>query len=60
MREEDLISAALLAFKMNKLRDFYHAMNRLILGRHAPCRAHIPGMPLPPGMAPIKQKQDPV
>jgi hypothetical protein len=59
MREEDLIDAAMLAFKMNKLRDFYFALNRLVLGRHAPCRAHIPGMPLPPGMQ-LKGVQDPV
>lgn len=54
MRNEDLIDAALLAFKMNKLRDFYHSMNRLVMGRNAPCRAHIPGMPTLPGMKPIK------
>lgn len=59
MREEDCIAAALLAFKMNKLREFYHSMNRLVMGKNAPCRAHIPGMPTLPGQKPIEVTNDP-
>jgi len=53
MREEECVDAALLAFKMNKLREFYHSMNRLVMGKNAPCRAHIPGLPGRPGEKPI-------
>ncbi len=47
MRDNDLVQAALLAFKLNKLRDFFHAMNRLVCGKLVPPRAHIPGLMLP-------------
>ena len=47
MRENDLVAAALLAFKLNKLRDFFHAMNRLVCGKLMPSRAAIPGLMLP-------------
>jgi hypothetical protein len=30
IRDEDFVSAASLAFKLNKLRDFYHVMMRLL------------------------------
>lgn len=32
MRENNLVQAALLAFKLHKLRDFFHVMNRIISG----------------------------
>lgn len=60
MREEECVAAALLAFKMNKLREFYHSMNRLVMGKNAPCRAHIPGMPQRPGEKPIQITNDPL
>ena len=30
IREEDYVEAALLAFKLNKLRDFYHVLNKIL------------------------------
>ena len=30
IRDEDFVKAASLAFKLNKLRDFYHVMTRII------------------------------
>ena len=30
IREQDFMEAALLAFKLNKLRDFYHVLNKVI------------------------------
>lgn len=30
IREQDFMEAALLAFKLNKLRDFYHVLNKII------------------------------
>ena len=30
IREKDFMEAALLAFKLNKLRDFYHVLNKII------------------------------
>ena len=30
IREEDFMEAALLAFRLNKLRDFYHVLNKII------------------------------
>jgi hypothetical protein len=30
IREQDFMEAALLAFKLNKLRDFYHILNKII------------------------------
>lgn len=30
IRDEDFVKAAQLAFKLNKLRDFYHVMTRII------------------------------
>jgi len=47
MRDNELVEAALLAFKLNKLRDFFHAMNRLVCGKLVPPRAYIPGLMLP-------------
>ncbi len=47
LRENDLVKAALLAFKLNKLRDFFHVMNRLVSGKLVPPRAFIPGLMLP-------------
>jgi hypothetical protein len=43
MRDNELCGAAVLAFKMNKLRDFFFAMNRIVNGKLMPPRAHIPG-----------------
>jgi len=57
LKDNDLVQASLLAFKLNKLRDFFHAMSRLVSGR-AP-----PNKPFQPGMhnAPVLDKsQDPV
>lgn len=31
IRQEDFMEAALLAFKLNKLRDFYHVLNKILL-----------------------------
>ena len=44
MRDNELCGAAVLAFKMNKLRDFFFAMNRIVNGKLMPPRAHIPGL----------------
>jgi hypothetical protein len=44
MRDNELCGAAVLAFKLNKLRDFFFAMNRLVNGKLMPPRAHIPGL----------------
>lgn len=30
IREQDFMEAALLAFRLNKMRDFYHVLNKLI------------------------------
>ena len=49
------MQAALLAFKLNKLRDFFHVMNRIVSGKLVPPRAFIPGLMLP-GVAQITQK----
>lgn len=35
MRDEDFIEAAIMAFKMNKLRDFYLVVNKILSGRTA-------------------------
>ena len=62
MRENNLPQAALLAFKLNKLRDFFHVMNRIVSGQIVPPRAFIPGLMLP-GMTPHTQtdkKMDPI
>ena len=45
MKDNDLVSASVLAFKLNKLRDFFHAMDRLVSGRAPPPRPFISGMP---------------
>ena len=45
MRDNDLVSASVLAFKLNKLRDFFHAMDRLVSGRLPPPKPFFPGMP---------------
>lgn len=50
MRDNDLPKAALLAFKLNKLRDFFYVMNRIVSGQKLPPRAFIPGL-LIPGVA---------
>jgi len=47
LRENDLSKAAVLAFKLNKLRDFFHVMNRIVSGNIVPPRAFIPGLMLP-------------
>ena len=44
LRDNDLVQASLLAFKLNKLRDFFHAMDRLVSGRVAQNRPFVPGM----------------
>ena len=59
MRDNDLVSASVLAFKLNKLRDFYHAMDRLVSGRAPPARPYVPGMP--GQIAPVlTREQDPI
>ena len=45
MRDNDLVSASVLAFKLNKLRDFFHAMDRLVSGRAPPPKPYFPGIP---------------
>ena len=58
IREDDLVQASLLAFKLNKLRDFFFAMDRLVTGR-AP--APKPFLALPGMTQPVLSKsQDPV
>ena len=47
LRENDLVHASMLAFKLNKLRDFYHAMDRLVSGRLPPPRPFIRGLQVP-------------
>jgi hypothetical protein len=44
MRENDLVEASLLAFRLNKLRDFFFAMERLVTGRAPPPKPFIPGL----------------
>jgi hypothetical protein len=44
MRDNDLVQASLLAFKLNKLRDFFFAMERLVTGKAAPPKPFIPGI----------------
>ena len=59
MRENDLVSASVLAFKLNKLRDFFHAMDRLVSGRAPPPKPFFPGMP--GQVVPVLERsQDPV
>ena len=59
MRDNDLVSASVLAFKLNKLRDFYHALDRLVSGRAPPPRPFIPG--IPGQIKPVLERsQDPV
>lgn len=55
MRDNDLVSASVLSFKLNKLRDFFHAMDRLVSGRAPPPRPYIPGMP--GVVAPVLERQ---
>ena len=45
MRDNDMVQASVLAFKLNKLRDFFHAMDRLVSGRAPPPKPFFPGMP---------------
>ena len=45
LREDELVDAALLAFKLNKLRDFYHALTKLVCARAVPSKPYLPGMP---------------
>lgn len=62
MRENDLPKAAILAFKLNKLRDFFHVMNRIVTGQKVPPRAFIPGLMIP-GVAKhenLDKTQDPI
>jgi hypothetical protein len=42
MRENDLVQASLLAFRLNKLRDFFFAMDRLVTGKSVP-KPFMPG-----------------
>lgn len=44
LRDNDLVQASLLAFKLNKLRDFFYAMERLVSGRAAPRKPFVPGV----------------
>lgn len=44
MRDNDLVKASLLAFKLNKLRDFFFAMDRLVTGKTAALKPFIPGL----------------
>lgn len=48
MRDNELCDAAVLAFRMNKLRDFFFAMNKLVCGKLVPAKAHIPGLMIAP------------
>lgn len=61
LRENNLVDAIMLSFKLDKLRDFFHALNRLVCARANPPRPHIPGMNVP-GVAPVPvdKKYDPV
>ena len=43
MRDNDLVEASLLAFRLNKLRDFFFAMDRLVTGRAQP-RPFVPSL----------------
>ena len=59
MRDNDLVEASVLAFKLNKLRDFFHAMDRLVTGRAPPPKPYIAG--IPGQVAPkLEKSQDPV
>ena len=59
MRDNDLVSASVLSFKLNKLRDFFFAMDRLVSGRAPPPKPYIPGMP--GQVAPmLERQQDPI
>ena len=44
LRENDLVQASLLAFKLNKLRDFFFAMDRLVTGKAPNPRPFLPGL----------------
>jgi len=46
LRDNDLVQASLLAFKLNKLRDFFFAMDRLVSGKAPTPRPFIPGFAL--------------
>jgi U3 small nucleolar RNA-associated protein 13 len=62
IRENDLSEAAVLSFKLHRLRDFFHVMNRIVSGHIVPPRAFIPGLMLP-GVSQIvnvDKKFDPV
>lgn len=61
LRENELIEASILAFKLNRIRDFFHAMNRLVCGNLVPPRAYIPGLMLP-GVAAqtVDKTRDPI
>ena len=58
MRDNDLVTASVLAFKLNKLRDFFHAMDRLVSGRAPPPKPYFPGMPGPKPV--LERSQDPI
>jgi hypothetical protein len=47
MRENKMVEASLMAFKLNKLRDFFHAMDRLVSGRLPPPKPFIRGINIP-------------
>lgn len=57
LREEELVEASLLAFKMNKLRDFFYALTKLVCARAMPPKPFLPGMP---GKPPSEARLDPV
>jgi len=56
LRSNDLVGASVLAFKLNKLRDFFHAMDRLVSGRLPPNKPFMAGMVAPV----LERSQDPV
>ena len=62
MRDNKMVEASLMAFKLNKLRDFFHAMDRLVSGRLPPPKPFIRGINIP-GVdtnQQIDRTQDPV
>lgn len=60
MRDNDMVQASVLAFKLNKLRDFFHAMDRLVSGRAPPPKPFFPGMPGQIAPPVLERSQDPV
>ena len=52
LRENNLVQASLLAFKLNKLRDFFYAMERLVSGRAVRSKPFVPYAPEPTDLDP--------